>query len=311
MTVQILCAMRNAAPFIAECLRSVQGQTHGDWEMLVRDDASTDDSIAVFERLAASDPRVRLVERSSSAIGAAAGYFSLLQHVPHDADVACIDADDVWLPTHLAQSLAALAATSGPALVHGDLEVVDAQLHPLQPSFWHARRITPEPATVRRIAVDNVVTGSTIVMNAALARIIRARSATGAIFQDSWFALAAAAAGRIIARHDITVRYRQHNANTVGARTRAQLSVANAIPLAAHALNNREHFRRDLARTATQAGTFAESYADLLTPDDRNFLRGYAALPHRAWPARALGVLRMRTYPGRTLLSAIGEALRC
>jgi glycosyltransferase involved in cell wall biosynthesis len=311
VTVHILCAMRNAAPFIAECVRSVQEQSHGDWSLLVRDDASTDDSIATLEALAASDKRIRLVERSSSAIGAAAGYFSLLQQVPDGADVACIDADDTWLPTHLAQSLVALASANGPALTHGDLEVVDAQLRPLQPSFWRARHIIAEPTTVRRIAVDNVVTGSTIVMNAALVRLIRARAATGAIFQDSWFALAAAAAGTIIARREITVRYRQHGANTVGAQTRERLSAANAVPLAAKALGNRAKFRGDLARTAAQAGAFAESYAELLSAADRDFLTNYAALPTRVWPARALGVLTMRAYPGRSLLSAIGEALRC
>ena len=311
MTVHILCAMRNAAPFMEACVRSVQAQSYRDWAMLVRDDASTDESIAVLEALAATDPRIRLVERSSSAIGAAAGYVSLLQHAPDGADVACIDADDTWLPEHLAQSLAALASAKRPALVHGDLEVVDAQLRPLPPSFWRARHIITEPTTVRRLAVDNVVTGSTIVMNAALARIIRARSAAGAIFQDSWFALAAAAAGTIIARREITVQYRQHGANTLGAQARERLSAGNAIPLAAKALGNREKFRRDLARTAAQAGAFAESYADLLSPTDRDFLRRYAALPARTWPARAFGVLTMRAYPGRTLLSAVGEALRC
>jgi rhamnosyltransferase len=311
VTVHILCAMRNAAPFIAECVRSVQAQRHHDWIMLVRDDASTDDSIALLEHLASSEPRIRLVERSTTAIGAAAGYHSLLQHVPEGADVACIDADDTWLPAHLTQSLDALAATPGPALAHGDLEVVDAGLRTLQPSFWGARRITPEPSTVQRIAVDNVVTGSSIVMNAALAHIIRARSAAGAIFQDSWFALAAAAAGKIVARRDITVRYRQHGANTVGAQARTQLSAATAIPMAAKAIGNRSKFRSDLARTTAQAGAFAQSYADLLTPADRDFLERYAALPQRSWPMRALGVLTMRAYPGRTILSALGEALRC
>lgn len=311
MTVHILCAMHNAAPFIAECVHSVRGQSHRDWTMLVRDDGSTDDSSAALLALAASDPRIRLVERSDTAIGAAAGYVALLQHVPDGADVACIDADDTWLPAHLADSLAALASARGPALVHGDLELVDAHLGPRHPSLWKARRITPEPTSVQRIAVDNVVTGSAIVMNAALARIVRVRSAIGAIFQDSWFALAAAAAGTILVRRAITVQYRQHGANTVGAQVREPLSATNFIPLATKALANREKFRRDLARTAAQAGAFAEAYADLLSATDRHFLKTYAALPTRAWPQRALGVLTLRTYPGRTLVSALSEALRC
>jgi rhamnosyltransferase len=310
MTPHILCAMRNAAPFIEATIASVQAQTHRDWIMLLRDDGSTDGSAAIVERLAREDARIRLAQRSATAIGAAAGYHALLQLVPDDADVACVDADDLWTPEHLARSLAALG-DAGPALVHGDLEVIDSEGRTLQPSFWRARGTITEPATVQRLAVDNVVTGSTIVMNAALARIIRARPIAGAVFQDSWFALAAAAAGRIVARRDITVRYRQHAANTVGAQVRTAVDAINALPLAAKALANRARFRRDLARTAAQAGAFALAFGDLVSERDRTFLQDYAALPHRPWPTRALGVFSMRSYPGRSTLSAIGEALRC
>lgn len=309
-TTHILCAMRNAQPFIEATIASVQAQTHREWIMLLRDDASTDDSVAIVERLAQEDPRVRLVQRSDSAIGAAAAYHALLQLVPDGADVACLDADDLWTPQHLAQSLRALGG-DGPTLVHGDLEVIDASGRVLQPSFWRTRGLIIEPATVRRLAIDNVVTGSSLVMNAALAHIIRARPITGAVFQDAWFALAAAAAGRIVARQEITVRYRQHAANTIGAQVRAPVDALNVIPLAAKALANRARFRRDLTRTAAQAGAFAQAYGDLLTDSDRIFLQDYAALPHRPWPARALGVLTMRNYPGRPTLSALGEALRC
>lgn len=311
MTVHILCAMRNAAPFIADCIASVRAQTFGDWLMLIRDDGSTDASTEIVERLAREDPRVRLAERSPTSIGAAAGYATLLKRAPSGVDIACIDADDCWMPNHLTQSLDILQEVQTPVLVHGDLEVVDAQLHPLQPSFWRARGIVPEPSDVRRIAVNNVVTGSSIVMNGALARVIRERSSEGAIFQDSWFALAASAAGQIIARREITVRYRQHGANTVGAQTRDALGAVNLLPLLALGITNRTKFRRDLARTAEQAGAFARAYSDVLSSSDREFLARYAALPSRSWPARAWGVVTMRKYPGRRVLSAIGEALRC
>lgn len=312
MTVHILCAMRNAAPFIDDCIASVRAQTHADWALWIRDDGSTDDSAAIVARYAGEDGRISIVQRSQSATGVAGAYLALLQDVPDETDVACIDADDVWMPEHLARSLARLTtAGNQPALVHGDLEVVDAQLRQLSPSFWSVADIVPEPTTIPRLAVNNVVTTSSVVMNAALARIVRSRPAAGAAFADSWFALAAAATGTILARRDITVRYRQHGANIVGARTRAAINALNLIPAIAKAMHNREKFRRELTRTTTQAGAFATSYADLLSHSDRDFLLRYAALPAKGWPSRALGVLTMRTYPGRSLLSALGEALRC
>ena len=51
--------MYNAALHLQECLDSILSQTFGDFELLIVDDGSTDDSVAIVE--ACNDPRVRLI----------------------------------------------------------------------------------------------------------------------------------------------------------------------------------------------------------------------------------------------------------
>lgn len=312
MTIQIISSVKDAAAYIEACLDSVRAQTHGDWHLTIRDDGSSDDTSKIIARIADDEPRITLAYSGGDSIGAAAGFAWVLAQIPINTEVvACIDGDDLWRPTHLERSLETLrAAGAGPVLIHGDLEVVDTALNTLHESFWATLGLSPEPADLRRIAVANVVTGSTIVMNGALAIILRNRATTGAAFQDSWFALAAAAFGRIVARRDITVRYRQHGTNSVGARAPRSARLLALPRVAREAFDDRERFRRDLERTTTQAAGFLQVFHDLLKPADAQFLQRYAAIPQHDRLRRALEVIWLRQYPGRSPLRALGEALR-
>jgi teichuronic acid biosynthesis glycosyltransferase TuaG len=101
--VSIITPMFNAARWLPETLASVQAQTLPDWEHLLIDDLSTDDSAAVVEAAARKDSRIRLLraprhlgpsEARNLAIDAARGRF-----------LAFLDADDLWLPEKLARSI--------------------------------------------------------------------------------------------------------------------------------------------------------------------------------------------------------------
>ena len=61
--VSFIVGAFNVAPFIAEALRSALDQTGVEVEVVVVDDASTDDTAAVVARMAASDPRIVLYRR--------------------------------------------------------------------------------------------------------------------------------------------------------------------------------------------------------------------------------------------------------
>ncbi|HIJ65994.1 MAG TPA: glycosyltransferase [Candidatus Hydrogenedentes bacterium] len=93
----------NAAPTLAEAIDSIRAQTWKDWELIVLDDGSSDNSVRIAEAIAASEPRVRVV-RSEHV-----GIVKALQRACGDARgdyIARMDADDLAAPTRLAKQTA-------------------------------------------------------------------------------------------------------------------------------------------------------------------------------------------------------------
>jgi len=63
----MLTAVHNGAAHLAETIANTQAQSFTDWEYVVVDDASTDQTTQVVERFMASDSRIRLVRRTFRA----------------------------------------------------------------------------------------------------------------------------------------------------------------------------------------------------------------------------------------------------
>jgi len=113
--ISIVMPCYNAAPHLARSVGSVVAQTLGDWELVVVDDGSMDDSWLELERLAGSDGRIRPFRQANS--GAAAARNHALREARGDY-VAFLDADDTWHPEFLESMQAALHDASGPVLAY-------------------------------------------------------------------------------------------------------------------------------------------------------------------------------------------------
>ena len=317
MTVHIICAVFNGARFLPEFLQSLDAQTHADWRLWVRDDGSADTTPHIIRDAASRDPRVCLVHTGGPQLGAAGAFGWLLDQLPADAEyVMCADQDDVWLPLKIEATLAAMrdaeregrTPARGAVLVHTDLSVVDDALRLVHPSFWTFAGIEPEPVSLRRFAVRNVVTGATVMINRPLRELIGSPPPE-AIFHDWWFSLVAAALGRVVSIRRATVLYRQHTANTVGARdSRIRL---RELPRAIVAgLNTASNFRQGVEKTAAQASAFLDRYGHRMTADDRRFLREYSDIPRHSFLRRKFALLRLRALPEHGLLRTLGILVR-
>lgn len=109
MQVSVVIPARNAAQTLAETLDSLLQQTFTDWEALVVDDGSTDQTVEVVERYAASDRRFSLLpEAGVGAAGARNAGISAAQY----RYLLFLDADDWLLPSHLDRLISALREDS-------------------------------------------------------------------------------------------------------------------------------------------------------------------------------------------------------
>ena len=84
----------NAARYLPETIGSVQAQDVTDWEIIVADDGSSDDSAAVVARLAAADPRIRWLSQPNAGVSVARNLGA--RHLPADCQYLWfLDSDDM------------------------------------------------------------------------------------------------------------------------------------------------------------------------------------------------------------------------
>ncbi|NUN99052.1 MAG: glycosyltransferase family 2 protein [Saprospiraceae bacterium] len=112
--ISILMPVRNAAPYLEACIESILGQTYSHWELLPVDDGSEDDSLALLERFAALDQRIR-VNRHPGHRGIPAA-LRLAFSQSRGSLLTRMDADDCMVPQKLAQ-LCNLLQHNGPGHV--------------------------------------------------------------------------------------------------------------------------------------------------------------------------------------------------
>ena len=141
MMVSCLMAAHNAAGTIAASIASVREQTWRDWELIIVDDGSTDETAAVLAGI--DDARV-VVLRQERAGPSAARNRALA--VARGEFVAPIDADDIWLPRKLELQVEALRRQPDAAVAYGWTDFVDEELRPLYADLrpTHAGRVLEE-----------------------------------------------------------------------------------------------------------------------------------------------------------------------
>jgi len=92
--VSIITPCHNASKFVAETIESVLAQTYSEWEMLITDDCSTDNSVEIIEKYLKKDSRIRLI-KSTQKLGAAAARNLAIKNAS-GRYIAFLDSDDVW-----------------------------------------------------------------------------------------------------------------------------------------------------------------------------------------------------------------------
>lgn len=120
--ISIITPCYNSASFIVQAMDSVLAQTFEDWEMLIADDCSTDDSAAIVQEYARQDSRIRYYRTDSPSGGPSIPRNIGLEHARGEY-IAFLDSDDLWLPEKLKEQLSFLV-THKLDFVYSDYEKI-------------------------------------------------------------------------------------------------------------------------------------------------------------------------------------------
>ena len=101
--VSIITPARNAAATLGRCHEGVRNQDFPDWEHIVVDDGSTDETAEIVARLSASDARVRSVHLNAGSGSGAARNAGMAR--AQGRIISFLDADDEWLPGKLSAQI--------------------------------------------------------------------------------------------------------------------------------------------------------------------------------------------------------------
>lgn len=109
--VSIITPNYNASKYIATTIESVQNQTYTNWELLIVDDCSTDNSVEIIKTFQKEDDRIKLLELPQNAGPAIVRNEGIKQ--AQGSYLTFIDSDDIWLPNFIETSLKKVKKSEG------------------------------------------------------------------------------------------------------------------------------------------------------------------------------------------------------
>ena len=312
--ITVLLAAWQGAAYIEEQLDSILNQTieNGTKEsgqehvirIVVSDDGSTDGTREILAKYEREYPgRVILNHRSeerrakdsADGIPAAAGNFFWLLSQAEGEYFMLSDQDDVWKENKVErllkrmQELEAQHGADYPLLVHSDMEVVDANLKMIHPSFFQYQKCDPSRVTFSELLVENSVTGGAVMMNRALLALLKERPAA-CFMHDWWIALAASCFGTIACVKEPLYLYRQHGNNTLGAKE------TGSVKEVTERLGRTEQVSENYNRMAAQAHAFGKMYGERMSEKQKATLRAYLALRYQSPAGRFKNIMKNRFF---------------
>jgi glycosyltransferase involved in cell wall biosynthesis len=223
LTLSVALATYNGACYLRPQLESLAAQTRPPSELLVSDDCSADDTLAIAEEFARFAPFPVTIRKNTKNIGFRANFMLAASQCKSDLIAFC-DQDDVWYPEKLAKIVQCFAADDRALLVYHNADIVDEQLRPLGRlhAIMRSENITFPPLSLAPRVVSLGFTQTIRRPLLAFNPYWGVSLEDGPVGRpqpmahDRWFFFLAGALGRIIFCPLPLVAYRQHGANLYG-----------------------------------------------------------------------------------------------
>jgi glycosyltransferase involved in cell wall biosynthesis len=202
--VSVVIPCYNQARFLGQAIESVQAQTHPFFQIIVVDDGSTDDTVAIAGRYRS----VRCISQHNQGQGAARN--EGLRHVLGDY-VVFLDSDDRLLPQALDTGLRGFAAHPQSAFVAGRCVTIDT--HGVTQPTSHAP-VVARDHYLRLLECNYIWTPGTVMFRTQIVRQVRGFKHTVSGAEDYDLYLRIARHHPIFCHEQVVTEYRQHDLST-------------------------------------------------------------------------------------------------
>jgi glycosyltransferase involved in cell wall biosynthesis len=219
-TVSIALCTFNGGKFIADQLASFSDQTVLPDELVICDDGSTDDTLAIVERFASSAPFDVRIFRNQGNLGSTKNFEKAIGLCTSEL-IFLADQDDVWLPEKIATMSERFDEDPDLALLFSDALLVDEDLNPLKRSLWGMvfpakRQAEFRDDRFKTLLWQNVVTGAATAFRSRYREKFLPIPDAPGLIHDGWIALVLASVTKVDYLPEKLLLYRQHGSQQLG-----------------------------------------------------------------------------------------------
>lgn len=210
-SVAVVVATYNGATYLLAQLESIALQTHKPAQIIIVDDASSDDTVRIANNFAIEHPNVLVVQNETRL-----GYIKNFEKgmlLATASYVALSDQDDIWVP-HKLETL--LANIDGQMLAYSDSELIDAEGQLLNQKMSTIKNQLAYHTPIM-YAIGAWAPGHAMLFKKEL--IEKATPFPTLVTHDFWLGFVATCYGTVVYVNEPLVHYRQHAQNAIGADT--------------------------------------------------------------------------------------------
>lgn len=303
----VMCTY-NGQRWLPSMLDSLAAQELPPDELIISDDASSDQTVAILEAFAARAPFDVHIVANPDRVGSTANFARALEGCRGQL-IALADQDDVWYPCKLRRLREELAADPTVTLVFSDADLIDEEGRPTGDRLWQTRMVD------RLLRSHSVISGQMFAQRAlttGCTMMVRRRAVEAAIpfpeeladpeapmRHDRWLSLLAAAVGTVRAIPEPMLGFRLHADQETGVLVGRDL-LAALTAAAGRVLSEPPDSQATVHLVRSAQLDVAAERADLLGDFEGAAMLREVAVQHRR---RALAV---RSARGRLRLVAEG-----
>ena len=214
----ILLASYNGEKYISEQLDSIINQTYKNWELIIRDDGSKDETMTILNKYEKKDERIKILRDDKGNLGFLKNFEELLFNAKEEF-VLFSDQDDFWLKNKLEKFVEKIRdldekVLSKPLLIHCNSLVCDDKLEIIKEEFIDSKIAKKTNSNI--YFFEYIVQGSTSMVNKKMIKesLPFLKNVT---LHDRYFHLLSQFLGTRVFIDESLVKYRQHERNEIGA----------------------------------------------------------------------------------------------
>ncbi len=209
--ISIAMTTFNGAKFVSQQLDSILNQTIKDFELIICDDCSTDNTIDIITKYASADYRIKIF-RNKKNFGFKKNFEQALRLCTGDYIALC-DQDDIWEANHLEVLISNIGNNY---VIAGNNQLVDADMQSLNSDFFSSHLFSLEKYPTNFDILKKILLSGNCFQGASM--LLRKDILKDYLplpddipYHDSWLAALACAFNKFTCTNTIITKYRQHN----------------------------------------------------------------------------------------------------